>query len=240
MVPLYTANRLVSVGRTPFQNVVATGQHSISIRRAGYETIERTVEVGLGEEIVLREELERVTFGRIRLVANVRNARVLVDGTEVGNIPYEGEVDPAEAADVSARLLGMGAYEISLGDTIGVGTPGQVSGVVEACAQDTGIERLAVHLHDTYGQALANIYAALLSGVAVVDSSVAGLGGCPYAPGAAGNVATEDVVYMLHDMGISTGIDLDKLVVAGERISEFLGRRNGSSVARALINKRQF
>lgn len=147
--------------------------------------------------------------------------------------PYSGEVDPAQVADVSAKLDAMGAYEISLGDTIGTGTPLKVKAMVEAVSARVPMEHLAVHFHDTYGQALANIYAALELGVSIVDSSVAGLGGCPYAKGASGNVATEDVVYMLDGMNIKTGVDLDKLVAAAWKISETLGRKPVSRVARA-------
>ncbi|MDX2349086.1 MAG: hydroxymethylglutaryl-CoA lyase, partial [Porticoccus sp.] len=150
--------------------------------------------------------------------------------------PYEGEVDPRKVAEVAARLDDMGCYEVSLGDTTGVGTPGSIVGVIEAVAERVSIHKLAVHLHDTYGQALANIYAALQMGVDVVDSSVAGLGGCPYAKGASGNVATEDLVYMLNGLGIEHGVDLDKLIEAGRFITDKLGRENGSKVSRALAH----
>ena len=148
--------------------------------------------------------------------------------------PYEGEVDAKKVAEVAVRLRDMGCYEVSLGDTTGVGTPGSITRVIEAVADKVSIHRLAVHLHDTYGQALANIYAALQMGIDVVDSSVAGLGGCPYAKGASGNVATEDLVYMLNGLGIEHGVDLDKLIEAGWFITEQLGRKNGSKVARAF------
>jgi hydroxymethylglutaryl-CoA lyase len=132
----------------------------------------------------------------------------------------------------------MGCYEISLGDTIGVGTPGKIKAMIEAVAKRVPVDRLAGHYHDTYGQALANVYASLECGVAVFDASVSGLGGCPYAPGASGNVATEDVVYMLQGLGIETGVDLDKLVDAGEFICAALGRQTASKVARAILAKR--
>ena len=128
----------------------------------------------------------------------------------------------------------MGCYEISLGDTIGVGTPRKAQGMVNAVAREMSVQKLAVHFHDTYGQALANILACLDSGIEVVDSSVAGLGGCPYAKGASGNVATEDVVYMLDGMGISTGIDLEKLAAAGRDVMQVLGRPSASKAATAL------
>lgn len=152
--------------------------------------------------------------------------------------PYEGEIAPEAVAAVSKALFAMGCYEVSLGDTIGVGTPGKAQAMLCAVAADIPIERLAVHFHDTYGQALANIYAALEEGVSVVDSSVAGLGGCPYAKGASGNVATEDVVYMLNGLGIETGIDLDALVETAFFISDALGRPPASKVARAIAGKK--
>ncbi|WP_444959191.1 hydroxymethylglutaryl-CoA lyase [Microbulbifer sp. ZKSA002] len=148
--------------------------------------------------------------------------------------PYEGDIDPAKVAEVSAALLEMGCYEISLGDTIGVGTPESAKRMLEQVMTRVPVEKLAVHFHDTYGQALANIYAALQMGVAVVDSAVAGLGGCPYARGASGNVASEDVLYMLNGMDIETGVDLQLLAEAGNFISEQLGRETNSRVAKAL------
>jgi hydroxymethylglutaryl-CoA lyase len=148
--------------------------------------------------------------------------------------PYEGDVDADKVAEIALKLLNMGCYEVSLGDTTGVGTPGSIARVIEAVAEKVSISRLAVHMHDTYGQALANIYASLLMGVDVVDSSVAGLGGCPYAKGASGNVATEDLVYMLNGLGVEHGVNLNKLIDAGRYISAQLGRENGSKVARAF------
>jgi isopropylmalate/homocitrate/citramalate synthase len=153
--------------------------------------------------------------------------------------PYEGDIAPRRVAEVARRLFDAGCEEISLGDTIGVGTPGRARAVFEAVAAEVPLERLAAHFHDTYGQALANLHAVLELGVAVIDSSVSGLGGCPYAPGASGNVATEDVVYMLHGLGIETGIDLDRLVAVGAFISEQLGRAPGSKAARAILAKRE-
>ncbi|MCO1334115.1 hydroxymethylglutaryl-CoA lyase [Microbulbifer sp. OS29] len=149
--------------------------------------------------------------------------------------PYEGDIDPAKVAEVSAALLEMGCYEISLGDTIGVGTPEAAKRMLEQVMARVPVEKLAVHFHDTYGQALANIYAALQMGVAVVDSAVAGLGGCPYARGASGNVASEDVLYMLNGLGIETGVDLQLLAEAGNFISEQLRRETNSRVAKALV-----
>ncbi|TRX76447.1 hydroxymethylglutaryl-CoA lyase [Pseudomonas mangiferae] len=148
--------------------------------------------------------------------------------------PYEGEVAPEQVARVARELAAMGCYEVSLGDTIGTGTAGATRRLFEVVGREVPRERLAGHFHDTYGQALANVYASLLEGIAVFDASVAGLGGCPYAKGATGNVATEDVVYLLQGLGIDTGIDLEALVAAGQRICDVLGRANGSRVARAL------
>lgn len=147
--------------------------------------------------------------------------------------PYEGEVAPEQVAAVARELFAMGCYEVSLGDTIGTGTAGKTRTMFEVVSRDIPRDKLAGHFHDTYGQALANIYASLLEGIAVFDSSVAGLGGCPYAKGATGNVATEDVLYLLQGLGIHTGIDLDKLIAAGQRICQVLGRDTGSRVARA-------
>jgi hydroxymethylglutaryl-CoA lyase len=148
--------------------------------------------------------------------------------------PYEGDIKVAEVVSVSKALLDMGCYEISLGDTIGVGTPLKTKALIDACLQVIASNQLAVHFHDTYGQALANILTAIQLGIRVIDSSVAGLGGCPYAAGASGNVASEDVVYMLHNMGIDTGIDLDKLIKVGKSISLKLNRKNGSKVGIAV------
>jgi len=153
--------------------------------------------------------------------------------------PYEGSIAPEKVAELAAALHDMGCYEVSLGDTIGVGTPGKTRAMIEACAQRVPIGRLAGHYHDTYGQALANIYASLELGVATFDASVAGLGGCPYAAGASGNVASEDVVYMMNGLGIETGVDLDKLVDIGEWICGLLGREPSSKAGKAIAAKRK-
>ncbi len=156
----------------------------------------------------------------------------------VAGCPYSGVVDATTVADIAKELLAMGCYEISLGDTIGVGTAGQIKHLIETLARDIPIEKIAAHMHDTYGQALANIYAALEMGVNVVDSSVAGLGGCPYAAGATGNVATEDVVYLLNGLGIEHGVDLEKLIYAGNTISSVLNKPTNSKVAQAFLKSR--
>jgi hydroxymethylglutaryl-CoA lyase len=184
----------------------------------------------------IAESLERVR----ETVEHARAAGVRVRGyvSCVVGCPYEGDIDADKVAEVASALSDLGCYEISLGDTIGVGTPASIRQMLSAVARKVPVEQLAVHLHDTYGQALANIYAALEMGVAVIDASVAGLGGCPYAKGASGNVATEDVVYLLNGLGIEHGVDLDKLVDAGDYICQTLKRSNGSKVAIALLNKR--
>lgn len=147
--------------------------------------------------------------------------------------PYEGEIWPDVVAKVATQLYQMGCYEISLGDTIGVGTPGKAQTMVNAVAEKIPIAQLAAHFHDTYGQALANIYAVMECGISVIDSSVAGLGGCPYAKGASGNVASEDVLYMLNGLGIETGVDLDELLTVGEFICKKLEKASHSKVAHA-------
>lgn len=151
--------------------------------------------------------------------------------------PYEGPIPPSQVASVAIAMKNMGCYEISLGDTIGVGTPGSMSRLLDCVLSVVPAEQVAVHCHDTYGQALPNILTALHHGVSVVDSSVAGLGGCPYAAGASGNVSTEDVVYMLHGMGVTTGVDLKALVEAGNFISTHLQRESKSKVSLATRSK---
>lgn len=152
--------------------------------------------------------------------------------------PYEGEIAPQQVAYLAGLMKGIGVQRVDVADTIGVGTPRKVQRAIEATLQHFGIDAISGHFHDTYGQALSNTLAALELGVWNYQASVAGLGGCPYAKGATGNVATEDVVFMLHGMGIETGIDLDKLVDAGAYISDYLGRKPNSRVAVAVLNKR--
>ena len=152
--------------------------------------------------------------------------------------PYEGPVAPAKVAEVAARLADIGCDEVSLGDTIGVGTPASVQRMLQACARVLPVERLAGHYHDTYGMAVADVAASYQFGLRCFDASVGGLGGCPYAKGATGNVATEDVVYLLHGLGATTGIDLDALVDVAAWISSQLGREPASRVSRALLAKR--
>ncbi|OQV14522.1 Hydroxymethylglutaryl-CoA lyase, mitochondrial [Hypsibius exemplaris] len=171
--------------------------------------------------------------------ARAANIRVRGYVSCVVGCPYEGKIAPEATSKVAKALYDMGCYEISLGDTIGVGTPGSVRKMLEDVMKTVPSEALAVHFHDTYGQALANVMMAVEMGINVVDSSVAGLGGCPYAPGASGNAATEDVVYMLHGLGLDTGVELSKLISAGEFICKFLQRPTASKVAQALQRRRK-
>ncbi len=184
----------------------------------------------------IAESLER--FKPVMEAAKAANVPVRGYISCVVGCPYEGDIAPEKVLEVSRELLAMGCYEVSLGDTIGVGTAASVQRLLETLGKEIPIEKLAVHFHDTYGQALANILKSLEIGVATVDSSVAGLGGCPYARGASGNVATEDVIYLLNGMGIEHGIDLDKLIDAGNAISDRLNRPNNSRVANAITAKR--
>jgi hydroxymethylglutaryl-CoA lyase len=177
------------------------------------------------------ESLDR--FAPLAARARAEGLRVRGYVSCVLGCPYEGPIAPSAVAEVAGKLAAMGCYEISLGDTVGVGTPAQAQTMIDAVAARLPVEMLAAHFHDTYGQALANLLAVMERGVAVMDSSVAGLGGCPYAKGAAGNVASEDLVYMLNGMGIHTGIDLDRLIAAGTYICDALERPTGSKVARA-------
>ncbi len=183
----------------------------------------------------IAESLER--FRPVAEAARAANIKVRGYVSCVLGCPYEGDVAPQRVASVAKSLYEMGCYEVSLGDTIGTGTPGKTKAMIEACAQQVPIAKLAGHYHDTYGQALANIYASLELGIGTFDASVAGLGGCPYAAGASGNVATEDVVYMLNGLGVRTGVDLGKLVEIGRWICEVLGREPSSKVNKAFKKK---
>ncbi len=209
-----------------FEGAAAAGAREVAVFAAASETFSRrNINCSIGESL---ERFQPVMSAAASAGIKVRGYISCVLGC-----PYEGEIAPAKVAEVAQRLTAMGCYEISLGDTIGVGTPGKAAAMIEAVAARIPRDHLAVHFHDTYGQALANILAALECGVAVIDSSVGGLGGCPYAPGAAGNVASEDVLYMLNGLGIETGVDLDALVAAGQFISDHLGRSPISKVSRA-------
>jgi hydroxymethylglutaryl-CoA lyase len=182
----------------------------------------------------IKESLER--FNPVMAKAQSNNIRVRGYVSCALGCPYEGNIDPAHVAEVTHRLLDMGCYEVSLGDTIGVGTPETTAALLSELLSKISADKLAMHMHDTYGQALANLLISLQMGISVIDSAVAGLGGCPYANGASGNVASEDLIYMLNGMGIEHGVDLDKLLIAGNTISIALNRANGSKVANALLS----
>jgi hydroxymethylglutaryl-CoA lyase len=184
----------------------------------------------------IAESIER--FRPVAEAAHAHGMRVRAAVSCALGCPYQGEVSPDAVEDVVQRLLGIGSDHIGIADTIGVGTAGRVQAAMARALKHVPLSELSGHFHDTYGQALTNIYACLEMGVHIFDTSVAGLGGCPYAKGATGNVATEDVVYLLHGLGIRTGIDLDKLVDAGAYISEVLGRPSASRVGRALLARR--
>lgn len=220
----YTA---LTPNRQGFERALAAHADEVAIFAAASETFsQKNINCFISESLVRFEPIMSAAMA----------AKIPVRGyisCAVG-CPYEGEVDPQVVAEIALRLRDMGCYEVSLGDTTGVGTPGSVTRVLEAVMQKVEVHHLAVHMHDTYGQALANIYASLLMGIAVVDSAVAGLGGCPYARGASGNVATEDLVYMLNGLGIEHGVDLTPLIDAGQFITAQLGRTNGSKVAAAM------
>ena len=206
-----------------YERARAVGVSEIAVFTAASEAFNRkNINAGIDES------LDRIAA----IVALARADGVRVRGyvSTVLGCPYQGDVPVADVVRVSARLRELGCYEISLGDTIGVGTPGKARAMLQAVAGEVPMPALAVHFHDTYGQALANILACLEDGVRVVDAAVSGTGGCPYARGATGNVASEDVVYMLEGMGVRTGIDLDKLVDTGRWLSALLGRASNSKV----------
>lgn len=210
------------------ESALAVGVQEIAIFAAASESFTRkNINCSIDESIA--------RYGEVMAQARQHNLKVRGYVSCVLGCPYEGAIAVERVAEVAQRLYEMGCYEISLGDTVGVGTPLQAQQMIDAVAGRVPVEKLAAHFHDTYGQALANLFAVLQRGVSVIDSSVSGLGGCPYAKGASGNVATEDVLYMLNGLGIETGVDLSKLVQAGRFISDFLQRQSASKVARALI-----
>jgi hydroxymethylglutaryl-CoA lyase len=214
-----------------FEQALAAGAEEIAVFGAASEAFsQKNINCSIAESLA--------RFRPVAEAAQKNGIRVRGYVSCVVGCPYQGAVLPAAVAEVAARLVEMGCYEISLGDTIGVGTPAAVQRMLEEVALLVPVERLAGHYHDTWGMALANIYASLEMGVAVFDASVAGLGGCPYAAGASGNVASEDVVYLMNGLGIETGIDLDRLVDAGAYICAELGRAPASKVARAVLAKR--
>ncbi|MFY8274971.1 hydroxymethylglutaryl-CoA lyase [Pseudoalteromonas sp. SSDWG2] len=185
----------------------------------------------------IEQSIER--FRPVVELANEHGIKVRGYVSCVLGCPYQGDVDPQQVLSVCKQLLALGCYEVSLGDTIGVGTANQVESLLTLLLEHIDAGKLAVHFHDTYGQAISNIYAALKMGISTVDSAVAGLGGCPYAKGASGNVATEDVVYLLQKLGIDTGIDLKTLAHAGDAICKALGKKPQSKVANAILASEQ-
>ncbi|WP_339478104.1 hydroxymethylglutaryl-CoA lyase [Pseudomonas sp. RL_5y_Pfl2_69] len=209
-----------------FEDAVAAGVKEVAVFAAASEAFsQRNINCSISESLA--------RF--VPIIEAARQHGISVRGyvSCVLGCPYEGQVSAQQVAQVANELYAMGCYEVSLGDTIGTGTPTATRTLFEAVTAYVPREKLAGHFHDTYGQALVNIYASLQEGIAVFDSSIAGLGGCPYAKGASGNVATEDVLYMLNGMGIETGVDMDKLLLAGEHICNVLGRVTGSRVAKA-------
>ncbi|XP_058409204.1 hydroxymethylglutaryl-CoA lyase, mitochondrial isoform X4 [Diceros bicornis minor] len=209
-----------------FQAAVAAGAKEVSIFGAASELFtKKNINCSIDESVR--------RFGDILQAARATSIPVRGYVSCVLGCPYEGKISPAKVAEVAKKMYSMGCYEISLGDTIGVGTPGGMKDMLSAVMYEVPVAALAVHCHDTYGQALANTLMALQMGVSVVDSSVAGLGGCPYAQGASGNLATEDLVYMLAGLGIHTGVNLQKLLEAGTFICQALNRKTSSKVAQA-------
>ncbi|KAJ3224982.1 hypothetical protein HDU78_010798 [Chytriomyces hyalinus] len=213
-----------------FEAAVAAGVKEVAVFGAASEAFSKK-----NINVSIQESLAR--FESVLQAAQKQNISVRGYVSCVLGCPYEGKVDPVKAAEVAKTLLDMGCYEISLGDTIGVGTPGSMEKLLDEIEKVIPLHQVAVHCHDTYGQALANIHAAVQRGVRVVDSSVAGLGGCPYADGASGNVSSEDVVYMLNGMGYETGVNLPELVKVGHWISGQMNRPNGSRVGNAMKKK---
>lgn len=214
-----------------FEAALAVGAQEIAVFGAASEAFSQK-----NINCSIAESLDR--FRPVVAAAQTANVKVRGYVSCVLGCPYQGAVAPATVAEVAAALYDMGCYEISLGDTIGVGTPDATRAMIDAVAQRVPMARLAGHFHDTYGMAVANISAALETGVAVFDSSIAGLGGCPYAAGASGNVATEDVVWLMRGLGVETGVDLVALAQTGEWISHRIGRETGSKAGRALLAKR--
>ncbi|KAI7908308.1 uncharacterized protein BX663DRAFT_493764 [Cokeromyces recurvatus] len=211
---------------------IAAGAQEVAVFIGATESFNRkNTNCSTKESIIRAEEILKKALDQ--------NIRVRGYLSCVLGCPYEGQVNPEKVAEMAKELYDAGCYEISLGDTIGVGTAGSMATLLEHVLKVVPVEAIAVHCHDTYGQALANILKALEYGVRVVDSSVAGLGGCPYAPGAKGNVATEDVVYMLNGLGLKTGVNLDSLIETGEWISEQIGKSTHSRAGAALMVARR-
>jgi hydroxymethylglutaryl-CoA lyase len=215
-----------------FEGAVQAGATEVAVFAAASEAFSAK-----NTNCTISESFDR--FAPVLQGARSRNIKVRGYVTCVVGCPYEGNVDPRRVSEVANRLFDMGCYEVSLGDTIGVGTPASVLKMLEVVSRRVPISALAGHYHDTYGTALMNIYASYQFGLRVFDSSVSGLGGCPYAKGATGNVATEDVVYLMNNLGAQTGVDLDRLIDASAWISTLLHREPGSKVTRAMLAKRK-
>ena len=212
-----------------YERARAVGVEEIAVFTAASEAFnQRNINASIDESLA--------RFAPVMERAKADGVKVRGYVSTVLGCPYQGEVSLADVVRVARALHAMGCYEVSLGDTIGVGTPGKARAMLKAVAAEVPMSALAVHFHDTYGQALSNILACLEEGVAVVDSAVSGTGGCPYAKGASGNVASEDVVYMLHGLGIGTGIDLDRLAETGRWLAALLGRETGSKAGKALLS----
>jgi len=208
------------------QKAIANGIKEVAVFTAASESFTQK-----NINCSIEESLQR--FAAVMDLANQHDIKVRGYVSCVLGCPYEGEIKANQVAQVTQKLFDLGCYEVSLGDTIGTGTPQKAQNMLKACMEVAPIEKLALHFHNTYGQALANIYACMQLGANIIDSSVAGLGGCPYAKGASGNVATEDVVYMLNGLGIESGINLEKLIETGQWISQKLNKLNGSQVGKA-------
>ncbi|XP_064411466.1 3-hydroxy-3-methylglutaryl-CoA lyase, cytoplasmic isoform X3 [Latimeria chalumnae] len=222
-LPVIEATSFVSSKWVP---QVAAGATEVAVFAAASESFSKmNINCSIEESLAKFEEVIKL--------AKYRNIPVRGYVSCALGCPYEGKIEQVKVAEVSKKLYSMGCYEISLGDTIGVGTPGSMKKMLEAVMKEVPQRALAVHCHDTYGQALVNIFTAIQMGISVVDSSVAGLGGCPYAEGASGNVATEDVLYMLNGLGIDTGVNLYKVMEADKFICDALNRKTGSKVAQA-------
>ena len=213
-----------------FEAALAAGVQEVAVFAAASEAFSQK-----NINCSIAESLQR--FEPLMAAAQEHGVKVRGYISCVLGCPYDGDVSPEQVAAIARELLDSGCYEVSLGDTIGVGTAGETRRLFDVVGRDIPRSQLAGHFHDTYGQALANIHASLLEGISVFDSSVAGLGGCPYAKGATGNVATEDVLYLLNGLCIDTGIDMAALVQSGQHICNVLGKSNGSRVARALLTK---
>ena len=214
-----------------FERAIAVGVREVGVFAAASETFSQR-----NTNCTIEESLER--FRPVCAAAQAAGVRVQGYVSTVLGCPYEGEIDPGVVADLCGRLHAMGCYRVSLGDTVGVGTPSKAAALVDRVAEAVPLNAIGIHFHDTYGQALANTLACLDRGVRVADSSVSGLGGCPYAPGAAGNLATEDLIYMLDGLGMETGVDLDAVAAAGAFITGWLGRAPASRVAQAFAGKK--